>query len=52
VIAARLRREMTLPVGPIAARLYMETRKSASARLQEWKRSDQTKCIHNTAAIV
>jgi hypothetical protein len=52
VIAARLRRETTLPVGRIATRLNMGTRKSASTRLQEWKRSDQTQCIHHTPANV
>jgi hypothetical protein len=52
VIAARLRRETTLPVGRMATRLNLGTRKSASTRLQEWKRSDQTQCIHHTPANV
>ena len=36
-IAARLRRDTTLPVGWIAHRLHMGTRKSLSTRLQERK---------------
>jgi len=42
-IAARLRRETILSVGWIAGRLQMGTRKSASTRLQDWKRVDRTK---------
>ena len=36
-LAARLRRETTLTVGWIAARLKMGTRKSATTRLQQFK---------------
>jgi len=37
-LAARLRRETTLTVGWIAARLKLGTRQSATTRLQEFKR--------------
>lgn len=37
-LAARLRRETTLTVGWIAARLKMGTRQSATTRLQEFTR--------------
>ena len=36
-VAARLRRETTLPVRWIAARLHLGTWKSATARLRDWK---------------
>lgn len=42
-IAGRLRRETILPVGWIAGRLQMGTRKSALTALQEWERAIQTK---------
>jgi len=41
-LAARLRRETTLTVGWIAARLKLGTRQSATTRLQEFKRRRQT----------
>ena len=39
------RRETTLTVGWIAARLGLGTRKSASTRRQEWKQSATTRLI-------
>jgi hypothetical protein len=44
-IALRLRRETILTVGWIAQRLCLGTRKSASTRLQEVKRSGPTRLI-------
>ena len=41
-IAARLRRETTLPVKRIAARLHLGTSKSANARLHQWMKTDGT----------
>jgi len=40
-LAARLRRETTLPIKWIAARLHMGTWRSASVRLQTWKRKGE-----------
>jgi hypothetical protein len=42
-LAAKLRRETTLPLKWIAARLRMGTWKSAGTRLQTWKKAHQRK---------
>jgi hypothetical protein len=39
-IAARLRRETTLPLKAIAARVHLGTSKSANARLHAWMRNE------------
>ena len=41
-MAARLRRETTLPLPQIAARLHMGTWKSLSAKLRRWRKANET----------
>ena len=41
-LASRLRRETTLPLKAIAARLHMGTWKSLNAKLYRWRKTNET----------
>ncbi len=52
VLAARLRRETTLTVGWIAARLRLGTRKSAASRLHRWSKHGQENAAAQAKTMV